>query len=244
MHKHTYTHTHSCWKSQSHRKAALFLLLNEKPIVQSVCPCCHSRPSMKHPSVSIGYLLHKIHTTASAVFIKKKKKNHASKPEIWSCALAGVIQSIDCGTDQYTVLKASNVISLQDLRSLPCLAPPGCHRGLWIARSEPSPRCPILLVQQFTEPPTRRGCQTSDQNMAPMTRTEEEGWPTGTWLQDPQVRKLDSVMIVVENKKTLHNTSSEVCSSYSVPVKEVQSHLRNMGLMCSFTQRWTSSSFV
>lgn len=58
----TNTHTQLLEIPESHRKAALFLLLNEKPIVQSVCPRCHSRPSMKHPSVSIGYLLHKIHT--------------------------------------------------------------------------------------------------------------------------------------------------------------------------------------
>lgn len=73
----------------------------------------------------------------------------------------------------------------------PCLAPPGFHRELWIARSEPDRRCPILLGQRPTEPPTRwwEGCRTSGQNMAPMTQTEEaEAQEGGTWLLDPRVR--------------------------------------------------------
>lgn len=86
-----------------------------------------------------------------------------------------------------------NVLSLLfDLRSLPCPVPPGFHRGLWTAPSEPPHRCLTLPRQRSTEPPTRKGRPTSGQNMAPMTRTEEEGegvgWPTGTWLPDPQVR--------------------------------------------------------
>lgn len=67
VHKCTLTHVSCVWLleiPEPYRKAALFLLLNQMPIVQSVCPCCHRRQSMKHPSVSIGYLLHKIYITA------------------------------------------------------------------------------------------------------------------------------------------------------------------------------------
>lgn len=76
-------------------------------------------------------------------------------------------------------------------KTLPCPVPPGCHRGLWIAQSEPSPRCPTLPGQQSTEPPTRRAPPTSGRNMDFTIRTEvegEEGWPTGTWLLDLLVR--------------------------------------------------------
>lgn len=39
--------------------ASLFLLFNQKPIVQAVCARCHRKQSLKHPLVSIGYLRHK-----------------------------------------------------------------------------------------------------------------------------------------------------------------------------------------
>lgn len=75
-------------------------------------------------------------------------------------------------------------------RSLSCPVQLGFHQELWTAQSEPSPRCPTLLGQQFTEPPSRRGLLIFGQNMLLMTRMAEEeegGWSTGTWLLDPQV---------------------------------------------------------
>lgn len=46
-------------------------------------------------------------------------------------------------------------LNLVSQKPQPCLAPPGFHRELWIAQSEPHRRCPILLGQRPTEPPTR-----------------------------------------------------------------------------------------
>lgn len=87
---------------------------------------------------------------------------------------------------------------LHHLRHLPCPVPPGCHRGLWTAQSEPPPRCPTLLVEQSIEPLWRRARPISDQNMVLTIRMEEEeGWPTGTWQLGPQVRRLLGTRCIV-----------------------------------------------
>lgn len=99
-----------------------------------------------------------------------------------------------------TLLSNIFFLPLPDLRSLPCPVPPGFLRGLWTAQSEPSHRCPTLLGQRSTEPPTKRACPTSGQNMVPTTKTvEEERWPIGTWPLDPQVRLYETLYKLFSN---------------------------------------------
>lgn len=44
-----------------------------------VCPCCHRKQSLKHPLVSIGYLLHKIQTTHTSVLMQIMAKSNISE---------------------------------------------------------------------------------------------------------------------------------------------------------------------
>lgn len=81
--------------------------------------------------------------------------------------------------------------NLLSQKPLPCRAPPGFHRELWIAQREPDRRCPSPLAQRSTEPPTR-WWEASAQNMAPMTPTAEGEEGGGIWLLHPQVRNNSS----------------------------------------------------
>ena len=185
------------------RVAALFLRLNYKPIVPCmcvcVCPSCHRKQNLKHPVVTIGYLWHK-HTTAPALFMQimaECKKLKQSKSYIVLVCIQDAIVLKRNACSNYSTKQRSIYLPLSDLRSVPCPVPPGFHRGLWTAQSEPSHRCPTRPGPQSTEPPTRRARPNSGPNMVPMTRMEEEveeeeeegKWSTGTWPPDPQVRQ-------------------------------------------------------